>query len=92
MQENLIQLNETITLELTVNSLEKPKGSNTQEVSRSSFSGGGGGHGGGGGRMGGGGRGGGHGGGYNKENSGGYDRSDLYEKVSFKQKIKLVKQ
>lgn len=91
MEENLIQLNETITLELTVNSLEKPKVSNMQEAGKSNFSGGSGGHGGGG-RMGVGGHGGGRGGGYNKENTGSYDRSGLYEKVSFKQKIKLVKQ
>ena len=50
---------------------------------RSSFSSGGGrgGHGGGRGS-----------GGYNKINSGVYDQSGLFEKVNFKQKIKLVKQ
>lgn len=91
MEENLIQLNEIITLELTINSLDKPKNSSSQESSRSSFSSGGGGRGGHGG-MSGGSRGGGHGGSFNKENTGVYDRSGLYEKVSFKQKIKLVKQ
>ena len=81
MAECLIQLNEVITLDLTVNSIEKPKGANSMSSTRSSFSTSGGGHGGG--------RG---GGGYNKKNSGVYDQSGLYEKVSFKQKIKLVKQ
>lgn len=90
MDENLVQLNEIISLELTINSLDKPKSSSSQEGTRSSFGGGGGAHGGG---RSGGGHGGGHGGGgYNNQNLGGYDRSGLYEKVSFKQKIKLVKQ
>lgn len=93
MEEDKIQLNETITLELTVNALEKPSSSISGEGTKSSFSGGGGGHGGGGhgggGRMGGGGHGGGN---YNKENAAGGDRTSLYEKVSFKQKVKLVKQ
>jgi hypothetical protein len=91
MDEQMIQLNEIISLELTINSLEKPKTASSQEGTRSSFSGGGGGHGGG--SHGGGGHGGGgHGGSYNNQNSGGYERSGLYEKVNFKQKIKLVKQ
>ncbi|MEI8073156.1 MAG: hypothetical protein WCH78_00295 [Bacteroidota bacterium] len=96
MEEDKIQLNEIITLELTVNALEKPSSSGSGEGTKSGFSGGGGGRGGGGhggghggSGMGGGGRG---GGGYNKENAGGGDRSSLYEKVSFKQKVKLVKQ
>ncbi len=83
MAESLIQLNEVITLDLTINSIEKPKGANSMSSTRSSFSSGGGrgGHGGGRGS-----------GGYNKINSGVYDQSGLFEKVNFKQKIKLVKQ
>ena len=79
MAESLIQLNEVITLDLTINAIEKPKGANSMSSTRSSFSSGGG-------------RGGRGSGGYNKINSGVYDQSGLFEKVNFKQKIKLVKQ
>ena len=92
MQEDKIQLNEIITLELTVNSLPKPTNTSSGEGTKGSY---GGGHGGGGrgGGMGGGRMGGSHGGGnYNRENTGSIDRTSLYEKVSFKQKIRLVKQ
>ncbi len=91
MEEDKAQLNELISLDITVNALDKPvdKSSGTSE-GRSGFSGGGGGGrmGGGGGRMGGGGRGRGGASGSQAATS---DRYAMFDKVSFKQKIRLVK-
>jgi hypothetical protein len=92
MEEDKLQLNELITLDITVNALSKPEGSSTGGGNATrGFAGGGGRMGGGmgGGRMGGGG--GRRGGGASVErDNGASDRSSLYEKVSFKQKFRLV--
>ncbi len=88
MEEGKAQLNELITLDITVNELEKLPGQKPAATTTTDggFSGGGGGRGGG--RMGGGrGRGG------SQASANGYvspDRYSLYDKISFKQKIKLV--
>ena len=85
-------LKEALTLGVTVNALKRPAYQGNTD-GRSSFGGGGGGRmgGGGGGRMGGGRRGGGGGGG--TRSSGDLaDRSQLFSKVSFKQKFRLTAQ
>ena len=103
INENLLKLNELITLNVNVNAMTRPSGGETYKGARSgggNMRGGGGG--GGGGRMGGGG--GGHGGGMGggmreggKEGgsyNGGEDsgnRSGMSEKASFKQKFVLVR-
>ena len=95
MEEDKVQLNELISLDITVNALDKPaeKSSGSTE-GRSGFSGGGGGGrmgGGGGGRMGGGMGGGGRRGGGGGSQGITSDRYAMFDKVSFKQKIRLVK-
>lgn len=91
MEEDKLQLNELITLDITVNALSKPEGSSANGGNASrGFAGGGGRMGGGmgGGRMGGGGR---RGGGASMERDNtASDRASLFEKVSFKQKFRLV--
>jgi hypothetical protein len=86
MEEDKAQLNELITLNITVNALEKPSGSGSSSSTPAARMGGG--RGGGGGRMGG--RGGGGRGGGNYENAGSSDRFAMFDKANFKQKIKLV--
>jgi len=92
MEEDKLQLNELITLDVTVNALDRPAGQTgtANGGGRSGFGGGGGG-----GRMGGGGRGGGRRGGggsasSERDNTAAVDRASLFEKVSFKQKFRLV--
>jgi hypothetical protein len=93
--ENLIHLDELITLNVKVNALERPNSGSSNNFSSGM---GGGRMGGGGGRMGGGRMGGRMGSGMGGEmsrggvnNSGGYgDRAGLYESASFKQKFSLV--
>ena len=105
MVENFIQLDELITLNITVNALQRPssgggegrgqsdRGDEMSGMGGGRQGGGMGGMGGGrsGGRMGGGRSGGGmsRGGGYSENGSG--DRSSLFEKASFKQKFTLAK-
>jgi hypothetical protein len=84
IEENNIQLNELITLDVTVNALDKPTAKSGM------MTGGGGGRRGGG--MGGGMRGGRGGGGNQQPASNGAERVDIFEKTSFKQKFHLVKQ
>lgn len=92
MEEDKLQLNEVISLDITVNALSKPEGSSSGTGTGGSrgFGGGGGGRMGGG--MGGGGRmGGGRRGGASMERDNtASDRTSLFEKVSFKQKFRLV--
>jgi hypothetical protein len=93
VEEDKIQFNEVISLDITVNSMERPteKPSGSAE-GRSGYSGGGEHMGGGGRGGGGGGRGGGRSGGYSGERQGSTaDQYAMFDKVSFKQKIKLVK-
>jgi hypothetical protein len=92
----LINLDEVITMNVTVHALERlSSGGGSGEVHSGNYGGGnhgGGGHGGGG--HGGGSRGGMEGGSYGggmSQNGGSYDRNSLFERVSFKQKIKLNK-
>ena len=96
MEEDKVQLNELISLDITVNALDKPaeksNGSTEGREGRSGFSGGGGGRmGSGGGRMGGGMGGGGRGRGGAGTQGVTSDRYAMFDKVSFKQKIRLVK-
>lgn len=89
MEEDKLQLNELITLDVTVNALDKPAGqasATNGAGARGAFSGGGG-RGGGGGRMGGGRRG---GGGATQNDNTANDRTAIFDKVSFKQKFRLV--
>ena len=103
MVEQSIQLDEIITLEVSVNGMERPSSGEGEHRGRSGE--GGGMSGGGGGQMGGGrsggmsGRGGGRSGGYSGGRSGGGggaygsgNHSNTTEKASFKQKIELVGQ
>ena len=91
----LINLDEVIAMNVTVHALERPSsGGGSGEGHSGNYGGGsrGGGHGGG--RPGGGSRGGMAGGSYGggmSQNGGSYDRNSLFERVSFKQKIKLNK-
>ena len=99
--EDLVQLNELITLNVNVNAMTRPSGGGSYGGGRSGGGGGmgegggGGRSGGGGGRMGGGmggGRsgGGGHMGGGERGGSGSGERSNPFEKASFSQKFVLV--
>jgi len=99
--EDLVQLNELITLNVNVNAMTRPTGGGSYGGGRSGGGGGmgegggGGRSGGGGGRMGGGmggGRsgGGGHMGGGERGGSGSGERSNPFEKASFSQKFMLV--
>ncbi len=87
MEEDKLQLNELITLDVTVNALDKPGGqaAASNGGARGGFGGGGGGRMGGG-RMGGGRRGGGAAQNDNTAN----DRTAIFDKVGFKQKFRLV--
>ncbi len=97
IEEDKLQLNELITLDVTVNALDKPGGQSgaSEGAARSGFGGGGGRMGGGGGRMGGGGgggrRGGGGGGSSARSDNTANDRTAIFDKVSFKQKFRLTK-
>ncbi len=103
MVEQSIQLDELISLEVSVNGMERPSSGEGEHRGRSGegggmSGGGGGGMGGGysgGGHSGGGHSGGGRPGGYSGGGGGGYDsgnHSSMAEKASFKQKIELVGQ
>ncbi|MES2003762.1 MAG: hypothetical protein V4450_04520 [Bacteroidota bacterium] len=85
-EEQNLQFNELITLDITVNAMNKPAGAQSNTTRSGGFSGGGGRMGGGGGRMGGGRR----GGNFSASDNSSADRSSLFDKVSFKQKIRLV--
>lgn len=91
MEEDKLQLNELITLDITVNALDKPResGSDKGAGSRGGFNSGGGGRMGGAGRMGGGGRRG-AGTAIPERDNAASDRLTLFDKVSFKQKFRLV--
>jgi uncharacterized membrane protein YgcG len=82
-----MQLNELITLDVSVNGINRPTAASGTPISRSGFGGRGGG--GGGGRMGGGRRG---GGGNQQSANTSSEHIDIFEKASFKQKFRLVKQ
>ncbi len=88
MAEDKLQLNEQITLDITINALDKPASSTGNNAGRTNaaagFTGAG--------RMGGGRMGGGRGGGNRSmaQDNNASNRSSPYEKVSFKQKIRLV--
>jgi uncharacterized membrane protein YgcG len=89
MEQDKLQLNEVITLDVTVNGLDnKPAGQSTAPSGggRNGFGGGGGGRGGGG-RMGGGG---GRRGGMSQTDNSANDRTSIFDKVSFKQKFRLT--
>jgi hypothetical protein len=89
MEEAKVQLNETITLDITINAMDKPSGQISGATEgRSRVSGG---------SRGGGRMGGGRGGrpmvgssGFDRGNSGTSDRYALFDKATIKQKIKLV--
>jgi len=92
MEEDKLQLNELISLDITVNALTKPAGSTSGGAIEGNgsrgFGAGGGRMGGmGGGRMGGGGR---RGGGSMERDNSASDRTGLYDKSGFKQKFRLV--
>jgi hypothetical protein len=93
MEEDKLQLNELITLNITINALDKT-GTHSNTNNAQAMHSGGGMHGGG--MRGGGGRGGGgfngssRGGGGNNTAGTGAERASLFEKTSFKQKIRLT--
>ena len=87
MSEDKLELNELITLDVTINALDKPAGGQPSGGGKGGYSGGGGRSGGS--HMGGGGRGGGRGA-SSQNTTVANDRNAIFDKVSFKQKFRLT--